>query len=236
MLAVPLAVRHPRELQVIAARDTHDFGERDRLVLGLLAPHFSAGVAHAETIGRLQAELAALRHGLEADGRAVILLGPGRRVGQISERAQDWLVAYFGARRADRTALPPTLDAWLRRQELGAAGHGALAVPRRPLVAERDGRRLTVRALSADGGMLLLLSERKLRIAGEDLASLGLSPRETEVLAWLAGGKTNRAIAGILGLSPLTIKHCVERIYTKLNVRTRAAATARAVAAAGVRD
>jgi DNA-binding CsgD family transcriptional regulator len=64
-------------------------------------------------------------------------------------------------------------------------------------------------------------------------ASLSLSPRESEVLAWLAGGKTNRAIAEILGLSPIAIKHCVERIYGKLDVRTRAAATAIAIAAAG---
>jgi DNA-binding CsgD family transcriptional regulator len=80
------------------------------------------------------------------------------------------------------------------------------------------------------------LSERKLRIEPEDLASLGLSPRETEVLAWLSGGKTNRDIADILGLSPITIKHCVERILAKLDVPTRAAATAMAVATADAGD
>ena len=80
----------------------------------------------------------------------------------------------------------------------------------------------------------LLLSERKLRIAPADIASLGLSPRETEVLAWLAHGKSNAEIAGILGLSPATIKHCLERVYGKLDVGTRAAATAVAVAAAGM--
>ena len=108
----------------------------------------------------------------------------------------------------------------------------AAVAPLRPLVAERDGRRLTIQLLRSNGGPFLLLSERKLRIAPADIASLGLSPRETEVLAWLAHGKSNAEIAGILGLSPATIKHCLERVYGKLDVGTRAAATAVAVAAA----
>ena len=94
--------------------------------------------------------------------------------------------------------LPAPVDDWLRRQELTA---DASIAPLRPLVAERDGRRLTIQILRDRGGPFLLLSERKLRIAPADIASLGLSPRETEVLAWLAHGKSNAEIAGILGLS-----------------------------------
>ena len=101
------------------------------------------------------------------------------------------------------------------------------------MIVERNHKRLAVLPLSEGPGLSLLLCERKLCIEPEDLASLGLSPRETEVLAWLAGGKTNREIADILGLSPATIKHCVERVFAKLNVGTRAAATAIAVATAG---
>jgi DNA-binding CsgD family transcriptional regulator len=144
-------------------------------------------------------------------------------------RAQELLTAYF--RWTDRGALPAPVDDWLRRQELTA---DASIAPLRPLVAERDGRRLTIQILRDRGGSFLLLSERKLRIAPADIASLGLSPRETEVLAWLAHGKSNAEIAGILGLSPATIKHCLERVYGKLDVGTRAAATALAVAAAGM--
>ena len=109
----------------------------------------------------------------------------------------------------------------------------ASIAPLRPFVAERDSRRLTIQILRDRGGSFLLLSERKLRIAPADIASLGLSPRETEVLAWLAHGKSNAEIAGILGLSPATIKHCLERVYGKLDVGTRAAATAVAVTVAG---
>jgi len=145
-------------------------------------------------------------------------------------------MSYFSPRWSDRTVLPPPLDEWLRRQPRATTGSGDLGNPQRPFVVERHGKRLTVQVLSDRHGLSLLLSERKLRIEPEDLASLGLSQRETEVLAWLSGGKTNRDIADILGLSPITIKHCVERILAKLDVPTRAAATALAVATADAGD
>ncbi|MDB5847998.1 MAG: DNA-binding response regulator, partial [Rhodoferax sp.] len=53
-----------------------------------------------------------------------------------------------------------------------------------------------------------------------------LTPRETEVLSWLAKGKTNRDIAEILGMSPRTVNKHLEHIFEKLGVETRSAATA----------
>ena len=54
----------------------------------------------------------------------------------------------------------------------------------------------------------------------------GLSAREVEVLRLLAAGKTNRAIAVDLGISERTIDRHVSNIFTKLDVSSRAAATA----------
>jgi len=54
----------------------------------------------------------------------------------------------------------------------------------------------------------------------------GLSPRERQVLRLVASGKTNRAIAGDLGLSERTVDRHVSNIFTKLHVASRAAATA----------
>ena len=54
----------------------------------------------------------------------------------------------------------------------------------------------------------------------------GLSAREVEVLRLLAAGKTNRVIAADLGISERTIDRHVSNIFTKLDVSSRAAATA----------
>jgi ATP/maltotriose-dependent transcriptional regulator MalT len=58
----------------------------------------------------------------------------------------------------------------------------------------------------------------------------GLTSRELQVLRLIAGGKTNRAIATELFLSERTIDRHVSNILTKLNVPSRAAATAHAYA------
>jgi DNA-binding NarL/FixJ family response regulator len=54
----------------------------------------------------------------------------------------------------------------------------------------------------------------------------GLTEREVEVLRLLAVGKTNRAIAGDLFLSEHTVRRHLQNIFAKLDVSTRAAATA----------
>jgi DNA-binding CsgD family transcriptional regulator len=56
-----------------------------------------------------------------------------------------------------------------------------------------------------------------------------LTPREREVLGWVAAGKTNAQIAQILGAMPRTVAKHLERIYEKLGVETRTAAAMRMV-------
>ena len=60
-------------------------------------------------------------------------------------------------------------------------------------------------------------------------APYGLTPRELEVLAHLAAGRTNRQIAETLYISPRTAGVHVSRILAKLGASTRgeAAATGR---------
>jgi DNA-binding NarL/FixJ family response regulator len=61
------------------------------------------------------------------------------------------------------------------------------------------------------------------------LEKLGLSPREAEILLWVAQGKTNFEAGAILGISPATVKKHLEHIYGKLGVEGRNAATLRAL-------
>jgi DNA-binding CsgD family transcriptional regulator len=55
-----------------------------------------------------------------------------------------------------------------------------------------------------------------------------LTPREREILAWVARGKTNREIAAVLCLAPGTVRKHLDNVYAKLDVGNRAGAVARA--------
>ena len=65
---------------------------------------------------------------------------------------------------------------------------------------------------------------------------LGLTPRELEVLAHLAAGRTNRQIAEALYISPRTAGVHVSRILAKLGATTRGEAAARAASRASIDD
>ena len=54
----------------------------------------------------------------------------------------------------------------------------------------------------------------------------GLTPRELQVLRLIATGRTNKAIAAELSLSERTVDRHVSNIFTKLDLPSRAAATA----------
>jgi DNA-binding NarL/FixJ family response regulator len=53
-----------------------------------------------------------------------------------------------------------------------------------------------------------------------------LSPREREVLDLIADGRSNRQIAEALFLSPRTVERHIANIYLKIDVHTKAEATA----------
>ena len=62
------------------------------------------------------------------------------------------------------------------------------------------------------------------------LRSLGLTPREAEVLLWISQGKTNYEVAVIVGAKSGTVRKHVEHILSKLSVENRTAAAAIALA------
>lgn len=66
------------------------------------------------------------------------------------------------------------------------------------------------------------------RVAGREvLADLRLTRREREVLARVAAGDANVAIARRLGMRPRTVDKHLEHVYAKLGVASRTAAAAR---------
>ncbi len=66
-------------------------------------------------------------------------------------------------------------------------------------------------------------------------ASLGISPRELDVLNELAAGRSNKEIAARLNVSPNTVKTHVAQVYGKLGARRRTEAINKARALGIVR-
>lgn len=56
-----------------------------------------------------------------------------------------------------------------------------------------------------------------------------LSPRESEILNWIARGKSNAVIADILGISPHTVNTISRRIFEKLGVNDRTTAAIKGI-------
>jgi DNA-binding CsgD family transcriptional regulator len=56
-----------------------------------------------------------------------------------------------------------------------------------------------------------------------------LTLRESDVLLWIANGKTNREIGQILEMSPRTVNKHLEQVFRKMNVENRTAAAANAI-------
>jgi transcriptional regulator EpsA len=59
-----------------------------------------------------------------------------------------------------------------------------------------------------------------------DTGTSALSDRESEIMVWIAKGKTNGEIGSILNVSEFTVKNHLQRIFKKLCVSNRAQAVA----------
>jgi HD-GYP domain-containing protein (c-di-GMP phosphodiesterase class II) len=99
---------------------------------------------------------------------------------------------------------------------------------RAPLDAEQAAGRLRteVRAGRLDGAAVeAVLTAAGHRAPARRAWPAGLTAREVDVLQLVARGYSNKQIASDLVVSPRTVAHHVEHIYTKLGVSSRALAT-----------
>jgi DNA-binding NarL/FixJ family response regulator len=177
------------------------------------------------------------REALDVGGHGVVVVDGRGRIAWQSPQAQRWLGEFFADTTTDTTT--ERCAAWLAAgvDEAGgavAAGgpDGAPALLAANVLCRRsaaDGRTLLARRLGDIGmgeAMWLLSLQRPGEAAASRLATAALTPRETEVLSWVAKGKTNRDVGDILGLSPRTVNKHLEHVFEKLGVETRAAAAA----------
>ena len=82
-----------------------------------------------------------------------------------------------------------------------------------------------VKSINQDEHLLRVIGKNLLLDASVLESALPVTKRESEVLLWVAHGKTNREIGEILSLSPRTVNKHLEQIYPKIQVDNRASAT-----------
>ncbi len=155
------------------------------------------------------------RDAIEASGLGVVMLDTQGRISWRSPCATR-LLLQFGVN-PESASLP---ESWW------AAGVGIELVastnePASPCLLVRN-----IGVAAAGESMLLLELGGDQAVSASRFASSALTPRETEVLSWVAKGKTNRDIGDILQLSPRTVNKHLEHIFEKLGVETRSAAAA----------
>lgn len=239
------------KLCVCVLRERRGFSTQERLLFDALRPHFLQAHQNAAAASATQLVLAEseVEQFEEAAHRWVIDLTANGQVRFWTQAGRRKLAEYEPIP-PDRPGhlgqpLPAKVESWLQQFRRSTADRDA----RQPLVlmrrdAEGQAHRLQLSVVfdPVRARRLLVLEERSLRPPSaieprEELnadtlrASLSLSPREAEVLLWVAQGKTNPEVALILGIQPYTVRTHLEHIFQKLGVETRHAASLRALEA-----
>lgn len=217
-------------ITVCLQRDGRTFSERDREILTFLQPHLIQAFKNAADITLAKARATDMRKIAEAAAIGVVWLKQNEEVEYMSSAVSLWLNHYFpSARNGGCDFLPPPLLRWIRRQKTARLQEIGFGWEIETTVRGNRGDLKIRWVLEQEDRSYLIFSENRINHNPADLRPLGLSRRETEVLHWITEGKTNPAIAAILGISKRTVDKHAENILRKLQVETRVEAAARAM-------
>jgi DNA-binding NarL/FixJ family response regulator len=162
------------------------------------------------------------RIGLDATGRHLLALDPDGAIVWCTPQAAASLQSLFPPSDPGHATASEELATQLRRlvQSVASGPSGR--------IENRGGRSLRTEYLFAAHAAEFLFRLAKADGDGDEARlsrTFGLTEREAEVLLWTARGKSNREMSEILSISPRTVNKHLERIFTKLGVENRAAAT-----------
>jgi DNA-binding CsgD family transcriptional regulator len=213
-------------LGLTASRASWGFSPRERALLTLLRPHVRYAYGNACRIQALQAQAERLRCSI---GQLPRGLAARERSGTwlwVTEQATRLLERYFPEWRMKPGAVPEEVERWAAGQHAGM--EKSFAAPEVLAIAGNEGELVVSFQTMASGAHLLIFRERSAGVVGAVLRRGGLTPREAEVMQWVAQGKTNPQIAAILHSSPRTVQKHLEHVFEKWGVATRTAAALRA--------
>lgn len=229
---LPILWSEGKNVNAIGVHRPGRFSDRERALMNAAKQPLVVAHANAQALSALQRQLDSLEQVIELSDPAAIFLKPDRTIDFATTSAPEWIEKYFGPTPADR--LPEDLALWVRHHDTATQKLLDLPSPRNPLIVDRGDRRLVVRLVFAPIDPVIVLEEQVLVIAPESLRSLGLSPRESAVLAHVANGYSNMEIARALGMSTRTVEAHVFRVCERLGVANRTAAAASAFRASRI--
>lgn len=230
---IPIFWGSSEALNAVGLHRRTKFNGRDKAIADLIRPHLIQAHANAVAFSKVARAATLLEKALDASARALVVLRRDRRIEFAMPIARNWMRDYFGA--ADSIErLPEPLDLWVRQHDSAMQQILDLPRPRDPLVVNRQNRRLVIGLISGEERLLLLLEEQNMRIDVASIRALGLSNRESQVLAGMSNGLSKVEIARVLAISPRTVDTHLQRVYQRLGVSSRNAAAAEAFRASRV--
>jgi len=200
--------------------------DTDDIVRGLEAggvDYLTKPISPHELLARMKVHLSNARltnsaqSALDSTGQHLLTVSGSGRIRWATPQAYALLARARANELWQRKQLAPQLARWLSLQ---AATGGQLKL------AGLD-YPLAVKLVSHQGNgesLLKLIDGQRPTGAAMLRDRLALTERESEVLYWIANGKTNREAAEILQMSPRTVNKHLEQIFPKLGVENRTAA------------
>ncbi len=215
---------------LVLNRRTGEFSDEDRSALEALWPHITLAQRNLRRATRSKGP--ALDEKVADEASGVIVIRSTGAVTLCTEQARVWLAEYFDAVFVARNVtLPEPLMEWSKKRIADEGGGRRLRVVRRDAFVVSRGEHCLVADLIVDHGKdlhLMRLEKVALNAPAGSLEALGITPREAEVLCWVAQGKTNREVGMILGSSARTVQKHLEHIFQKIGVESRTAAILKA--------
>ena len=232
------ALAHVPVIFMTGLSDTQD------IVKGLEAggvDYVTKPIVPDELLARIRVHLAnarlahSARAALDASGRYLLATDTSGGVLWCTPQTSKFLGLAFGDFHGAGYLLPANVQEWLRTRARPNANAMSDSIT---LASETSPLKLQLCYVGQVAPDEILLRLVETEAENDDLVlkrKLQLTQRESEVLMWIARGKSNRDIAEILNLSPRTVNKHLEQIYSKLGVENRASAAALAVRMLGVR-
>lgn len=229
---LPFRIRYHLSMALISANKSirtlsvhrwkRDFSEQERMLLDFIRPHLVQAFRNNGIFTALMEEVSSRQIALEQANRPLLSLKSNGRIHWATPSA--WTLVKKFCCLKGRDQLNGALTEWVQSQnqqmDFKNLDEGRRSFKLRGITGSMNIGILS----SSEKHTLLHFQETPDQFPIASLRALGLSPRETEVLGWVAQGKSNPDIAGILNISVRTVQKHMERIFNRLGVENRHAA------------